>query len=253
MDNKVVDISKIKVACKDCSLFQLCLPMGVDGDDLQRLDEIIKRKRPVKRGDDLFRVGEPFRAVYAVRSGSIKTYAPTHDGQEQVTGFHLAGELLGLDAISNNSHPCTAKALETTSVCEIPFDRLEELGQQIPSLQRQLFRVMSREIFEEETHTLLLGKRNAEERLAAFLLGISNRFKSRGFSATEFNLSMSRNDIGNYLGLAVETVSRMFTRFQEEGVLSVERKHVIIHNLERLQRLAGMVPHGQDNCSSSNC
>jgi len=251
MDDKVVELSKIKVACKDCSLFQLCLPVGVDGDDLQRLDDIIKRKRPVKRGDDLFRVGEPFHAVYAVRSGSIKTYAPTHDGQEQVTGFHLAGELLGLDAINTNTHPCTAKALETTSVCEIPFERLEELGAQIPSLQRQLFKVMSREIFEEETHTLLLGKRNAEERLAAFLLGISNRFKSRGFSATEFNLSMSRNDIGNYLGLAVETVSRMFTRFQEEGVLSVERKHVIIHDLERLQRLAGSVPQGQHNCS--NC
>jgi CRP/FNR family transcriptional regulator len=250
MDNKVVDISKIKVACKDCSLFQLCLPMGVDGDDLQRLDEIIKRKRPVKRGDDLFRVGEPFRAVYAVRSGSIKTYAPTHDGQEQVTGFHLAGELLGLDAISNNSHPCTAKALETTSVCEIPFDRLEELGQQIPSLQRQLFRVMSREIFEEETHMLLLGKRNAEERLAAFLLSVSNRFKHRGFSASEFNLSMSRNDIGNYLGLAVETVSRMFTRFQDEGVLSVERKHVIIHHLDRLQAMAGSLPQGVNSCSS---
>ena len=250
MDSKVVDISNIKVACKDCSLFQLCLPMGVDGADLQRLDEIIKRKRPVKRGDDLFRVSDPFRAVYAVRSGSIKTYAPTHDGQEQVTGFHLAGELLGLDAISNNSHPCTAKALETTSVCEIPFERLEELGQQIPSLQRQLFRVMSREIFEEETHMLLLGKRNAEERLAAFLLSVSNRFKSRGFSPTEFNLSMSRNDIGNYLGLAVETVSRMFTRFQEEGVLGVERKHVIIHHLDRLHEMAGSLPAGVNSCSS---
>lgn len=250
MDNKIVDISKIKLACKDCSLYQLCLPVGIDGEDLDRLDEIIKRRRPVKRGDDLFRVGEPFHAVYAVRTGSIKTYTPSHDGQEQVTGFHLAGELLGLDAINSNYHPCTAKALETTSVCEIPFDRLEELGAQIPSLQRQLFKVMSREILDEENHTLLLGKRNAEERLAAFLLSISNRFKSRGFSSSEFNLSMSRNDIGNYLGLAVETVSRMFTRFQEEGVLSVERKHVKIHQLQRLHELASSVPPGKDSCSS---
>lgn len=252
MNDKVVDISKIKVACQNCSLFQLCLPMGVDKDDLSRLDEIIKRKRPVKRGDDLFRVGDEFKAIYAVRSGSIKTYSPSHDGQEQVTGFHLPGELLGLDAISNGHHPCTAKSLETTSVCEIPFERLEELGHQIPSLQRQMFRVMSREIFEEESHTLLLGKRNAEERLAAFLLSVSSRFKSRGFSATEFNLSMSRNDIGNYLGLAVETVSRMFTRFQDEGVLSVERKHVEIHDLDRLHEMAG-VPRPSANSCSTNC
>lgn len=250
MNDKVVDISKIKVACQNCSLFQLCLPMGVDSEDLNRLDEIIKRKRPVKRGDDLFRVGDDFKAIYAVRSGSIKTYSPSHDGQEQVTGFHLPGELLGLDAISNGHHPCTAKSLETTSVCEIPFDRLEELGHQIPSLQRQLFRIMSREIFEEEGHTLLLGKRNAEERLAAFLLSISSRFKSRGFSTTEFNLSMSRNDIGNYLGLAVETVSRMFTRFQDEGVLSVERKHVEIHDLDRLHELAGVPRPSNSSCSS---
>ncbi|MBD3671555.1 MAG: fumarate/nitrate reduction transcriptional regulator Fnr [Gammaproteobacteria bacterium] len=239
MSDKVVELSKIKVACKDCSLFQLCLPMGLESDDLEKLDVIIKRRRPVKRGEDLFRVGDGFRSIYAVRSGSIKTFSPTQDGQEQVTGFHLTGELLGLDAISNNYHPCTATALETTSVCEIPFERLEELGHQIPSLQRQLFRVMSREIFTEENHTLLLGKRNAEERLAAFLLSVSNRFKSRGFSPNEYNLSMSRNDIGNYLGLAVETVSRMFTRFQESGLLTVERKHVVIHDLDRLHDMAG--------------
>ncbi|MBD3609764.1 MAG: fumarate/nitrate reduction transcriptional regulator Fnr [Gammaproteobacteria bacterium] len=250
MSEKVVDIAKIKVACQNCSLHQLCLPMGVDGEDLQKLDEIIKRRRPVKRGDDLFQVGDGFRAIYAVRSGSIKTYTPTHDGQEQVTGFHLPGEILGLDAISNSIHPCTAKSLETSSVCEIPFDRLEELGHQIPSLQRQMFKVMSREIFEEESHMLLLGKRNAEERLAAFLLSVSRRFKRRGFSDTEFNLSMSRNDIGNYLGLAVETVSRMFTRFQDDGVVEVDRKSVKILDMERLHRLAGAMPVQQSNCSA---
>lgn len=237
--DKIINLSQVKVACRDCSLFQLCLPVGVDADGLEKLDEIIKRRRPVKRGDYLFRSGDKFNSIYAVRSGSIKTYAPTNDGQEQITGFHLAGELLGLDAINSGNHPCTAKALETTSVCEIPFEDLEHLSSHIPSLQRQIYKIMSKEIFEEEGHMLLLGKRNAEERLASYLLSISARFQRRGFSATEFNLSMSRNDIGSYLGLAVETVSRMFTRFQEEGLLSVERKHIIIHNLDRLHAVAG--------------
>lgn len=234
----VVKLDQFKVACKDCNLFQLCLPVGIDARELEELDNIIKRRRPLKRGDHLFHVGTPFQSIYAVRSGSIKTYAPTEDGHEQVTGFHLPGELLGLDAINLEHHPCAAKALETTSLCEIPFDRLEELSTRLPSLQHQLLKIMSKEILHDQSLLMLLGKKSAEERLAALLLSLSERYLQRGFSPTDFYLSMSRNDIGNYLGLAVETVSRLFSRFQDEGLLNVQRKHVCITDLPQLRIIA---------------
>ncbi len=244
---KVIDIHAVKVACKECSLHQLCLPRSITGADLDKLDRIIERKRPLKRNEHLFQVGGSFNSIYVVRSGSLKTYSPTVDGQEQVTGFHLPGELLGLDAIGKGRHPCAAKALETTSVCEVPFEHLEGLTQELPTLQHQLLRLMSKEIFDDQELMLLLGKKTAEARLSAFLLSISLRFKQRGFSSTEFYLSMSRNDIANYLGLAVETVSRMFTRFQEDGLIDAERKHIVIKNREMMQQIAGM----NDCCSDS--
>lgn len=237
-NNNVIKIDQAKVACKDCNLFQLCLPVGIDASELEELDSIIKRRRPIKRGEHLFHVGSPFQAIYAVRSGSIRTYTPTEDGHEQVTGFHLPGELLGLDAIHLKHHPCAAKALETTSICEIPFDRLEELSTYLPSLQHQLLTVMSKEILHDQSLLMLLGKKSAEERLAALLLSLSERYQRRGFSPTDFYLSMSRNDIGNYLGLAVETVSRLFTRFQDDGVLIVQRKHICIQDLPQLRTIA---------------
>lgn len=239
-DKNVINISNIRIACKDCSLFQLCLPLGVGEADLELLDSIIKRRRPLRRGEHLFRIGDPFQAIYAVRAGSLKTYAMTEDGHEQVIGFHLPGELVGLDAINAECHPCGAKALETTSVCEIPFDRLEELADRLPTLQRQLLRLLSKEILHDHNLLMLLGKRSAEERLAAFLASLSARFKRRGFSSTEFYLSMSRNDIGNYLGLAVETVSRLFTRFQDEGLVKVQRKHIQLCSVDELNLLAGL-------------
>lgn len=238
VNDDAVALAQAKVACKDCNLFQLCLPVGIDACELEELDSIIKRRRPLKRGEHLFHVGSPFQAIYAVRSGSIRTYVPTEDGHEQVTGFHLPGELLGLDAIHLQHHPCAAKALETTSLCEIPFDRLEELSTNLPSLQHQLLTVMSKEILHDQSLMMLLGKKSAEERLAALLLSLSDRYQRRGFSPTDFHLSMSRNDIGNYLGLAVETVSRLFSRFQEEGVLNVQRKHICIQDLPKLRLIA---------------
>lgn len=234
----IVSVNALKVACKHCSLYRLCLPVGMDDADLEELNRIIERRRPMKRGHYLYRVGDTFQAIYAVRSGSIKTYTISTDGQEQVTGFHLAGELLGLDAISDGSHPCNAKTLESTAVCEIPFDRLDELCDRIPGLRRQLFKVMSKELSYEQSLLTLLGKKNSQERLAAFLLSLSNRYRGRGFSPQEFRLGMSRDDIGNYLGLAMETVSRMFTRFQGEGILEVDHRNVRILDLERLQQLA---------------
>ncbi|MDH5786086.1 MAG: fumarate/nitrate reduction transcriptional regulator Fnr [Chromatiales bacterium] len=234
----IAPLDQTKLACKDCSLFQLCLPVGIDATELDELDSIIKRRRPIKRGEHLFHVGSPFQAVYAVRSGSLRTYVPTEDGLEQVTGFHLPGELLGLDAIHLKHHPCAAKALETTSICEIPFDRLEELSARLSSLQHQLLTIMSKEILHDHSLLMLLGKKSAEERLAALLLSLSERYQRRGFSPTDFYLSMSRNDIGNYLGLAVETVSRLFSRFREEGVLIVQRKHICILDLAKLRAIA---------------
>lgn len=247
--SKVIDLNPAKVACRDCGLFQLCLPVGIEAAELEQLDRIIKRRRPLRRGDHLFQVNTPFRSIYAVHSGSIKTYIPTADGNEQITGFHLPGELLGLDAISTRRHPCAAKALETTSLCEIPFEKLAELAKQIPSLQNQLLRILSQEILHDHSLLTLLGKRSAEERLAALLVSLSERYKQRHFSSTELTLSMSRNDIANYLGMVVETVSRLFTRFQEDGLLHVERKRVRILAPEQLSAVASS---GQILCSTAS-
>ena len=236
---KVVSLKEIKVACQECSLNEICLPVGIGQDDLGRLDSIIDRKRPLTRGDHLFRIGAPFQSLFAVRSGSLKTYATSEEGQEQVMGFHLPGELVGLDAIADGFHPLAARALETTSVCEIPFKDLETLSVQLPGLQRQLLRVMSQEIRDDEQNMVILGQKSAEERLASFLIGLSDRFRRRGFSATQFNLSMSRSDIGNYLGLALETVSRLFTRFQNEELLRVDRKHIELLDRDRLCMFSG--------------
>lgn len=216
--------------------------MGLAPEDVERLDSIIKRSRPLHRGDHLFRGGERFRSLYVVKTGSVKTYAPSEEGGEQVLGFHLPGEIIGLDAIDKSCHACSAKVLETSAICEVPFQRFEELAAAIPSLQHQMYRLLSKEIGQDADMLLLLGKKNAEERLAAFLTSMSSRLSKRGLSPTDFYLSMSRHEIGSYLGLAVETVSRLFTRFQEDGLLRVDRKHVEVLNLSALEMMAGAPP-----------
>ncbi len=235
----VISLSKLKVACQECSLNEICLPVGIDQDDMLRLDEIIHRKKPVTRNEHLFNIGDRFTSVYAIRSGSVKTYVTTEDGQEQITGFHLPGELVGLDAIATDVHPIAARALETTSVCEIPYDKLDSLGCQVHGIRRQLHRIMSREIHNDEQNMLMLGQKAAEERLASLLISLSNRYRARGFSPYEFNLTMSRGDIGNFLGLALETVSRLFGRFQDDGLIRVNRKHIEILNRDTLCSLSG--------------
>jgi CRP/FNR family transcriptional regulator len=229
--------STIKVACKDCTLFQLCLPIGVSDADLELLDRIIKKRRAVKPGEHLFRMGDPFVSIYAVKSGSFKTFTFADDGAEQVTGLHLPGELFGMDAISSGTHCCNAVALERSAVCEIPFDRLQDLGARVPSLMRQMVRIMSKEIMRDK-RVMQITKSGAEGRLAAFLLSVAERYFERGFSQDEYHLSMSRVDIGNYLGLADETVSRLFTRFKDEGLLMVDRRHVRLLDIPRLQAIA---------------
>lgn len=224
-----------KISCQSCSLATLCLPLGLDANDINKLDEVIDRKRPLTRREHLYHSGDSLHSIYAIRSGSFKTYTMNEEGEEQILGFYLPGEIIGLDAIAKDQHMCSAVALETSSICELPYSRLEKLSQQLPSLQRQMFKIMSQEILKEEQQLLVLGKMSAEERLTTLLLSLSERFGSRGFSSTEFNLSMSRHEIANYLGLAVETVSRLFRRLQDDGILNVERKNIKINNIAAIQ------------------
>lgn len=236
-EHQVFDISKFKVSCGDCSLAELCLPLGLNIDDLAELENIIKRARPLQRGDYLFNTGDSFQRLYAVRSGAIKVYKVSEDGNEQILGFYLPGEMLGFDAIEQKQHLCTAVALETSSYCAIPFSRLEDLCRQLPGLQHQMYRLMSREISTENKSLLLLGKKNAEDKIATFLISLSTRLKLLGYSATEFRLPMSRQEIGNYLGLTVETVSRIFSRLQKEKLISIDRKLIKIINTKSLHEL----------------
>ena len=238
---KVVRLSQIKVACSECSLRSLCLPLGLDKDGLDRLDELIKRPKPLQRDQYLYRTGDTFRSIFVVRAGSIKSFTLSKSGDQQITGFHLPGELIGLDGVGTDYHCCDTQALETTSVCQLPFGQLEELAANIPGLQRQLHRLMSREYVSEQHLLLQLGKMNAEQRLASFFVNLSVRSLQRGFSPTEFNLSMTRTNIGNYLGLAVETVSRQFTQFQEQKLINASRRHIEILNLDAVKQIAGYV------------
>ncbi len=245
-DNQIIKFSELKSHCQSCSLYDLCLPMGLETGDIDRLDSVIKRSKSVSKNNFLFRIGEPLKSVYAIRSGSFKTYLTNPDGTEQIVGFALPGELLGMDAISEERHTCTTKALETSSVCEIPFERLESLARDIPNLQHQLLRLMSKEIQQDQNLMLLLAQMPAETRLASFLLGMSERLNKRGYAANEFNLSMSRGDIANLLGMAVETISRLLSHFQDDGLLKVDRKHISILMLDELRKLA-------THCATNSC
>ncbi|MCB4359038.1 fumarate/nitrate reduction transcriptional regulator Fnr [Quatrionicoccus australiensis] len=232
-----ISLSVIKTACSNCNLRELCLPFGLSLEELERLDDLISTRRRIKRGDHLYRAGETFDSIYAIRSGFFKTDVLLEDGRDQVTGFQMAGELLGLDGISTEFHTCNAIALEDSEICSIPFSRLESLSREIHNLQHHFHKVMSREIVRDHGVMMLLGTMRAEERLAAFLLNLSQRFTARGFSHAEFYLRMTREEIGSYLGLKLETVSRAFSRFQEEGYIAVQQKHIRILDVNGLKAL----------------
>jgi CRP/FNR family transcriptional regulator len=235
--NQEITLSVIKTACSNCNLRELCLPFGLSLEELERLDDLISTRRRMKRGDHLYRAGEAFDSIYAIRSGFFKTDVLLEDGRDQVTGFQMAGELLGLDGISTEHHTCNAIALEDSEICAIPFNRLESLSREIHNLQHHFHKVMSREIVRDHGVMMLLGTMRAEERLAAFLLNLSQRFTARGFSHAEFYLRMTREEIGSYLGLKLETVSRAFSKFQEEGYIAVQQKHIRILNVNGLKAL----------------
>ena len=224
-------------ACSNCNLRGLCLPTGLSNDDLARLDTLVTTRRTVRRGETLFRRGDRFASIYAVRTGFFKTTISSEDGRDQVTGFQMTGELLGLDGIGDAVHNCDAVALEDSAVCVIPFGRLEELAQEFGGLQREFHRVMSREIVRDHGVMLLLSGMSAEERLAAFLLNLSRRLEARGFSPSTFVLRMTRAEIGAYLGLKLETISRSFSKLHDEGVLDVRQREVHIADPAALRRL----------------
>lgn len=232
----------LKVACSNCNLRELCLPVGFSDCELRRLDSLVNTRRTVRRGDTLFRTGGPFTALYAVRTGFFKTRISAEDGRDQVTGFQMAGELLGLDGISAERHTCDAVALEDSQVCVIPFERLEDLSREFPDLQRQFHKIMSREIVRDHGVMLLLGSMRAEERLAAFLLNLTERLRARGFSDSALVLRMTRGEIGSFLGLKLETVSRAFSKFQDDGVLEVKQRHVRVLDASALRRLVDGAP-----------
>jgi CRP/FNR family transcriptional regulator, anaerobic regulatory protein len=221
-------------SCKNCSLSKLCLPIGLNNEEMDTVNAIIKKRVTLKRGETLYKKNDLFRALFAIRSGSFKALTTQHADQEQITAFYLPGELMGFEAIYEKRYHSTMVALETSSVCEIPFADLLKLSAEIPSLQQQLLSLMSHKMAPD--HFININS-SAETRVATFLLSLSARFKQRGLSASVFNLSMSRHDIGNYLGLATETTSRVFTNLQQQGILSVERREITINNFRHLQEI----------------
>ncbi|MDO5073709.1 Fnr family transcriptional regulator [Neisseria animaloris] len=234
---------QMKTLCSNCSLRELCLPVGLMPTEFAQLDAVIRQSRRLKKGEYLFRAGDPFASLFAIRTGFFKTTVASQDGRDQVTGFFMSGELIGMDGICAHTHSCDAVALEDSEVCELPFSHMEQLGQNIPSLQTHFFRLMSREIVRDQGVMLLLGNMRAEERLAAFLLNLSNRLYSRGFAANDFILRMSREEIGSYLGLKLETVSRTLSKFHHEGLISVEHKHIKILEPQALKKMVSGCEH----------
>lgn len=232
-----------KVQCSSCHLRELCLPGGMDGSDVERLDDMSFIRHRVKAGRTLYRDGDRFDYIYAVRSGTFKTSLDLADGREQVSGFYLGGELMGLDGVAHGKHASSATALEDAEVCAIPYAHLTELSAANSGMQHVVSRLMSREIVREHSLMLLLGSMNAEERLAAFLLNLSQRLKARGYSPTEFHLRMSRAEIGSYLGMKLETVSRTFSAFQQQGLLEVDKRHICIADMQRLAQALDMRSH----------
>jgi CRP/FNR family transcriptional regulator len=236
---EVGSVAHCKTMCSACNLREMCLPCGLSGADMDLADQLVFTRRRIKRGESLYRTGDAFASLHAVRSGFFKSTLLIEDGRDQVTGFYMAGEILGMDGIGSDHHTCNLVALEDSEVCVIPYARLQEMSQEVPGLQRHFHKTMSREIVREHGVMLLLGSMRAEERLAAFLLNLVQRLHARGFSQSELVLRMTREEIGSYLGLKLETVSRAFSKFQDEQMISVQQKHVQILNADGLKAAMG--------------
>ncbi len=237
-----LDLARLRSSCAECSLQSLCLPAGVDARDLGQLEAVVRPRKPLAKGESLFRAGDPLRAVYVASEGAFKTVVVNEAGEEHVLGFHLPGELFGLDAVGSGRHRCEAVALETANVCDLSFANLAEVAAQVPSLQRQLLRVMGQSADRDHDHVEVLSRRQASDRVAVFLHSLSGRYQRIGMSPDEFRLPMTRDEIARYLGLVLETVSRGFSRLQDEGLIEVRGRRVRICKPEALQAIA----HGLD-------
>jgi CRP/FNR family transcriptional regulator len=235
----VISIHELKAHCATCSVRELCLSAGLEQDTVRQLDKIISNRTRVRKRESLYRPGEFFHALYAIRLGTFKTVLLAEDGREQITGYHMAGEIVGLDGIGNNRHACQAVALEDGEVCVLPFNQLDELARDIPVLRRNLYRLISKDICRDQDMMLLLGSRCAEERLALFLLNLADRYQMRGYSSSEFVLRMTREEIASYLGLKLETVSRLFSHLQGIGMLQVQGRAIKLLDLAALKKLVG--------------
>ena len=237
---RVIRMSGYKVSCQNCSLAGLCLPKGLPAVELHELDNIIKRRAPLRRHEHLFGAGDGCRFLYAVRSGAVKSWVTSTNGDERIIGFHLPGELVGVDALDDGYHSCTAAALETTSVCRVPIEALNTLASAYPGINAQVQRLLGEVLVQANELLVLLGKKSATERMASFLVNLSGRLRRRGLSHREFSMTMTRRDVGNYLGLALGTVCRLLAELQEQGVLNVHRRYIQIHDLDHLRAIVGL-------------
>ena len=239
--DNILDIARLRRSCANCSLQVLCLPASIGVQDMEQLDRIVLNRRPLQRGETLFRIGQPLGSLFVAREGAFKTVAMDGDGQTQVIGFHLPGELMGLDAMGDGRHACEAQALTHANVCEVPLTQLENVAAQVPGLQHQLLRIIGQGINRDQAHIEMLGRRNAQERMAIFLHQLSERYHALGRPADKFLLPMSREDIASYLGLVIETVSRTLGKMQDEGLIAVSGRELRILDVAKL---AGIVHQG---------
>lgn len=234
---KVVPLRTVTDACRFCHARNLCMSSCLSDGDLQRFKDIVGHRAPMAKGERLFMAGEDIKSIFVLHSGSVKSYVESEDGDNQITGFYLPGDVIGIHGIDNKRHSDTVEALETSSVCELQFNNIEEICTAFPALHKQLMRFIFTEMEHDQEMMLVLGKMSSERRMAYFLLEISQRLRQHGLSDTHLHLSMTRNDIANHLGLAVETVSRILTRLQKAGVIEVDRKSIIIHERSHLKNI----------------
>lgn len=248
-----MNLSTLRVACSNCNLREVCMPLGLTLKEIERLEDLVVSRRRIRRGEVLYRAGDHFDNLYAVRLGFLKCTVMSSDGREQVTNFYMAGEMCGIDGIASGVYSCDVVALEDTEVCVIPYDRMEDLTTSVRAMGIHFQKLLSREIVRQHGVMLLLGSMRAEERLAAFLLTLSQRFETRGYSRSEFVLRMTRAEIGSYLGLKLETVSRVLSRFSHDGLIEVNQKHVRIFDPESLRAIVSAVSldHSAPNVQAS--
>jgi CRP/FNR family transcriptional regulator len=235
----IIPLQDLKTHCASCNVRESCFPVGLDADAIQQLDQVVRSRTRVRKRDTLYRSGEPFGSLYAVRLGTFKTVVLAEDGREQITGYHIAGDVLGLDGIGDGRHSCQAMALEDSEVCFLHFGQFNELTHRVPRLQRNLYRLIAKEVCRAQDMMFMLGSTRAEERLASFLLNLAQRYQARGYSSSEFMLRMTREETASYLGLKLETVSRLFSRFQEVGLVQIQGRMIKLLDPHALKQLIG--------------